>query len=89
MSSGIGKIAMIVGGVIAAVSFIPITLGFSTAGIVGGSVAAAIQSMIGAVSSGSIFATMTSLGMTGVFSKLVAVGTLFAGIGLTSLFRKR
>ena len=75
MPFGIGTIAMIGGGAIAAAGFIPIALGFGAAGIVAGSVAAATQSSIGAVAAGSTFATMTSLGMTGVFSTLAGVGT--------------
>ena len=37
----------ITGGVIAGVALIPITLGFGTAGIIGGSIAAGIQAAIG------------------------------------------
>ena len=49
--------------------------------IAAGSVAAGIQSSIGAVTAGSTFATMTSLGMTGIFSSLATVGTGIIGIG--------
>ena len=76
---GIG--AAVTGGVIAGVALLPITLGFGTTGIVAGSVAAATQSSIGAVAAGSTFATMTSLGMTGVFSTLAGVGSTLAGAG--------
>ena len=55
-------------------------LGFGTAGIVGGSIAAGIQS-IGNVAAGSLFATLTSLGMTGVFASTVAVGAILGGAG--------
>ncbi len=81
MPFGIGTIAMIGGGAIAAAGFIPIALGFGTAGIVAGSIAAATQSSIGAVAAGSTFATMTSLGMTGVFSTLAGIGTAITGTG--------
>ena len=54
-------------------------LGFSTGGIVAGSAAAGIQAGIGNVVAGSVFATMTSLGATGVFAGLSLVG----GIGLS------
>ena len=81
MPFGIGTIAMIGGGAIAAAGFIPIAIGFGTAGIVAGSIAAATQSSIGAVAAGSTFATMTSLGMTGVFSTLAGVGTAITGAG--------
>ena len=56
--------AAITGGVILGVALIPITLGFGTAGIVAGSVAAGIQAGIGSVVAGSAFAVFTSLGMT-------------------------
>ena len=76
---GIG--AAITGGVIAGVALVPITMGFGTAGIIGGSIAAGIQSIIGNVAAGSIFAVCTSLGMTGVFASSAAVGTLLVGLG--------
>ena len=81
MPFGIGTLAMIGGGAIAAAGFIPIALGFGGAGIVVGSIAAATQSSIGAVTAGSTFATMTSLGMTGVFSTLAGVGSTITGVG--------
>ena len=59
----LGKILMIAGAAVATVCAIPIALGFGTAGVAAGSVAAGIQSGIGAVSAGSAFATATSLGM--------------------------
>ena len=54
---------MIGGGALLAVSVAPIALGFGTVGVVAGTVAAGVQSSIGAVSAGSTFATLTSLGM--------------------------
>ena len=48
------------------VGFALIALGFGTVGIVAGSTAAGIQSGIGLVSAGSVFATMTSLGMSDI-----------------------
>ena len=88
MSSSLGKIAMIGGGAIAATGLIPIGLGFGTAGITAGSAAAAAQSAIGPVAAGSTFATMTSLGMTGVFSTLAGVGSAItaAGAAIASWF---
>ncbi len=44
--------------------------GFSTAGIAGGSMAAAWQSSIGAVAAGSTFATLQSLGASGVIASV-------------------
>ena len=58
MPFGLGTIAMIGGGALAAAGFIPIAIGFGTAGVVAGSVAAAAQSSIGAVAAGSTFATI-------------------------------
>ena len=56
-------------------------MGFGTAGIAAGSAAAAIQSSIGAVTAGSTFATMTSLGMTGTFTTMATVSSSITGIG--------
>jgi hypothetical protein len=53
-----------VGGVLA----IPSVLGFGTTGIVGGSIAAGIQSSIGNVAVGSTFSVLQSLGATGVLA---------------------
>jgi len=41
-------------------------LGFGSIGVTGGSIAAGIQSSLGAVTAGSWFATLTSAGMTGL-----------------------
>jgi hypothetical protein len=55
-------------------------LGFSSSGIVGGSVAAGMQAGIGNVVAGSTFATMQSLGALGVLSTVGVVG----GVGLVA-----
>ena len=81
MLNKIGKVALIAGGVITGVALVPIALGFGTAGIVGGSIAAGIQSLIGNVAAGSLFATCTSLGMTGAFASTAAVGGALLGAG--------
>ena len=60
-------------------------LGFGTAGIAAGSVAAGIQACIGNVTAGSLFATLTSLGMQGVFTIMAAGGTAASGLGATLL----
>ena len=52
---GIGLAAT--GGVVCIAAAAPIIMGFGTAGIVGGSFAAGIQSVIGNVVAGSLFAT--------------------------------
>ena len=62
-------------------------LGFGTAGIIGGSIAAGIQSAIGNVSAGSLFAVCTSLGMKGVFSSTAAVGSIL-GAGVIAAYIK-
>ena len=81
MPIGISAIIMIGGGAIAAAGLIPIAIGFGTTGVVAGSIAAATQSSIGAVTAGSAFATMTSLGMSGIFATLTGVGSTLAGAG--------
>ena len=84
---GIG--AAITGGVIAGVALLPITLGFGTSGIVAGSVAAGIQSVIGNVAAGSVFAVCTSLGMTGVFASSAAVGAILGTGGLAVYLKSK
>ena len=83
----IGLGAAITGGVIAGVALLPITLGFGTAGIVGGSIAAGIQAAIGNVAAGSLFAVCTSLGMTGVFASTAAVGAILGAGGLAAYIK--
>ena len=79
----------IVGGVILGIALIPITMGFGTAGIVAGSVAAGIQASIGSVVAGSAFAVCTSLGMTGVFATSAAVGAILGAGGLAAYFKNK
>ena len=87
--SNIGKGALKIGGVIALAGLSPIALGFGSNGIVAGSVAAGIQSMIGNVAGGSIFSTLTSLGMTGTFTKILGVGAAITGGGLLTSFKSK
>ena len=68
-----------VNSVISLSSGIAIGMGFGLKGIALGSAAASIQSGIGNVVAGSMFATMTSLGMTAVLS------TLCIGCGVLAL----
>ena len=79
--------ALVVGGiglgiVVAAPVALPV-IGFSSSGVVAGSLAAAIQSSIGNVAAGSIFATLQSIGATGGLSwaaqGVMAAGTVAAG----------
>ena len=85
----IGKGAMITGGVIAGIGLLPITLGFGSTGIVAGSVAAGVQSMIGNVAAGSVFAGLTSLGMTGTFTTMTGVGTAIGAGGLLATIKSK
>ena len=62
------------GAIVSGIALAPIAIGFGSAGIAAGSIAAAIQSGIGNVAAGSAFATMTSLGMTGTFTTAAATG---------------
>jgi len=78
----IPKIVTYVGIGTATLGAIPIIAGFGTTWIVAGSLADGIQSIIGNVTAGSVFAVCTSLGMTGVFATTTAVGTLLGGGGL-------
>ena len=58
-------------------------LGFSSSGIVGGSVAAGIQAGIGNVAAGSLFAGIQSVAALGIFSTIGVVGGVgLAGVGV-------
>jgi hypothetical protein len=70
--------------IVGAVGLAPIMFGFGTAGVAAGSLAAGTQSTIGAVSAGSWFATVTSLGMKGVFVKTAVAGGVSTGVAATS-----
>lgn len=77
-----------VGGALGCFALAPVALGaigFSAAGVVGGSIAAGVQSSIGSVAAGSLFATLQSVGAAGfaastVAGTTVAVGGTVAGI---------
>ncbi len=68
----------------AAASVGAVLLGFGAIGITSGSVAAGIQSSIGSVVAGSWFSTMTSWGMTGVFTTCATAGSVTAGTGIAT-----
>ena len=55
--------------------------GFGTGGIIAGSAAAAAQAAIGNVAAGSLFATMTSLGMQGVLAGAAIGGGVATAVG--------
>jgi len=80
---GIGTAAT--GLTIAAGGLAVIGFGFGSLGIIAGSAAAATQSALGSVAAGSWFATMTSMGMTGVFSTAAVAGGATAGVGATTI----
>lgn len=65
---------------------VPTLLGFGSAGIAAGSVAAGIQAGIGNVAAGSLFSTLTSMGMTGTFSLLGEIGLTSIAAGAAGLF---
>lgn len=76
-----------VNSVISVSSGIAIGMGFCLKGIALGSMAASIQSGIDNVVAGSMFATMTSLGMTGGLAALcIGCGVLAIG-GLCYIYR--
>ncbi len=77
-------IGIIAGGLTTLIASAPILLGFGTAGVAAGSVAAGVQSSIGLVKAGSLFASLTSLGMKGIFAKVAISGastTILATVG--------
>jgi len=77
----IGKWLLIGGATVGGVALIPIALGFGAAGIVGGSIAAGMQSAIGNVAAGSAFAIAQSLGAQGVFVSAASAGGVTALTG--------
>ena len=62
------------GGAVAVAASVPILMGFGTAGIVGGSIAAGIQSAIGNVAAGSLFAIFQSAGASGILASTALAG---------------
>ena len=73
---------LIIGGTLVAVGGLGATLfGFGAAGVAAGSLAAATQATIGNVAAGSLFATLTSWGMTGALTTTAAGGGVTAVIG--------
>ena len=73
---------LILGGSLVAASGLGATLfGFGAAGVAAGSLAAATQATVGNVAPGSIFALLTSWGMTGTLTTTAAGGgaTAIAG----------
>ncbi len=78
----LGK-SLLIGGIVVAVgASIPIILGFGTAGVAAGSVAAGIQSTIGNVAAGSLFAITQSAAASGTFVTAAVCGGAAAGTGV-------
>ena len=75
------SLLLVGGGVATALGLGGTLLGFGTAGIVAGTAAAATQAAIGNVAAGSLFATLTSLGMQGVFAGTAIGGGITTAIG--------
>ena len=75
------SLLLIGGGLASAVGLGGTLLGFGTAGVVAGSAAAAAQAAIGNVAAGSLFATMTSLGMQGIFAGTAIGGGISTVLG--------
>ena len=85
-----GKKTCIFGGIMAIFGYVGTWLGFTTTGVASGSVAALIQGWIRNVAAGSMFATLTSWGMLGVFSYALVFGLTIFSIGLIGdLFKKK
>jgi len=74
------KTGAAVGGATLGLSALMSATGFSSTGIVGGSLAAAAQAKIGAVTAGSAFAVLQSAGATGAV--LAVAGPLGAAAGV-------
>ena len=73
---------LLIGGGIATALGLGVTMfGFGTAGVVAGTAAAATQSAIGNVAAGSLFATLTSLGMKGILAGTAIGGGLTTALG--------
>lgn len=79
----ISNTTLIVGGTVLAISAVPIVIGFGTVGDGAGTIAAGIQSGLGAVSGGGLFAGVTSLAMKGYFVGGAISGAVATGVGAT------
>ena len=69
------------GGLATALGLGSTLFGFGTAGVIAGTAAAATQAAIGNVAAGSLFATMTSLGMQGILADTAVGGGITTAIG--------
>ena len=74
-------ILLAAGGIATALGLGSTLFGFGAAGVVAGTAAAATQAAIGNVAAGSIFATMTSLGMQGILAGTAIGGGITTALG--------
>ncbi|KAG7354893.1 interferon-induced 6-16 family protein [Nitzschia inconspicua] len=74
---------------IGGIGIVATAAGFGAAGVVGGSLAASIQSGIGNVAVGSAFATMQSLGATGTFSAMTTGGLAASAGSVAAIVTKK
>ena len=74
-------ILLAAGGIATALGLGSTLFGFGTAGVVAGTAAAATQAAIGNVAAGTIFATMTSLGMQGILAGTAIGGGITTALG--------
>lgn len=77
-------VSVVIGTAVAVVSLCLTAVGFAPAGIAAGSLAASIQSTIGTVAAGSMFATLQSLGASGALAIAGTVGAGVAAIGASA-----
>ncbi|KAI0182420.1 hypothetical protein EV127DRAFT_449632 [Xylaria flabelliformis] len=93
-TAAIGAGAVLIAVPMAAVAPVLGVAGFGANGVIAGSAAAAVQSSIGSVGAGSLFATLTSAGAGGygvaaASACAQAVGAGVASAGVLSLFGKK
>ncbi len=66
----------------------PLLLGFGSAGVIGGSVAAVAQSTLANVTAGGLFATLQSLGAIGITSQAATIGAAVSTAGIVHTTKK-
>ena len=71
----------VVSGTVAGTGAVLTAAGFSTTGITASSLATVAQASLVTVAKGSVFATLQSLGASGVFVALGPIGAVGVGIG--------
>mmetsp|Transcript_8965 Transcript_8965/g.16916 ORF Transcript_8965/g.16916 Transcript_8965/m.16916 type:complete len:212 (-) Transcript_8965:2700-3335(-) len=84
IARNVGIVAAVAGGSVATAGLALTVAGFGASGIVGGSIAACVQSSIGNVAAGSLFATLQSAGATGSIAVCTSAGAATAAAGGTA-----